>query len=234
MRPYTICHMLSSIDGRIDSGSLGSAVPAGKYERTGTELRGDAWICGRTTMQRHFAEPEPFVSSLGVLEKLSVPQGIFVAQKAASYAISVDTHGKLRWRGNDIDGDHLICIVSEAAPYDYLTMLREKRISYIVSEAGESVDLRRAVELLSEHFGVQRLLLEGGSHINGAFLREGLIDEVSLLLVPGIDGRHGIPTVFDGIDSSTQIAVPLKLKSVEQRDRDTLWIRYTVLRPKDT
>lgn len=73
MRPYTICHMLSSIDGRIDSGSLESAVPAGKYERTGTELRGDAWICGRTTMQRHFAEPEPFVSSLGVLEKLSVP-----------------------------------------------------------------------------------------------------------------------------------------------------------------
>jgi len=30
---------------------------------TGTNLEGDAWICGRTTMQLHFAEDEPFVSA---------------------------------------------------------------------------------------------------------------------------------------------------------------------------
>jgi hypothetical protein len=52
-----------------------------------------------------------------------------------------------------------------------------------------------------------------------------------LLLVPGIDGRHDIAAVFDGVASSNQTAVPLKLKSVEQREGDALWIRYEVVRP---
>ena len=54
--------------------------------------------------------------------------------------------------------------------------------------------------------------------------------KVSLLVVPGIDGRRDIPTVFDGVNPAINTAVPLKLKSVEQRANDTLWIRYTVVR----
>ena len=65
MKPYVICHMLSSIDGRIDGASLKGLAPAGEYEATGAELNGDAWICGRTTMQQHFAEPQPFPSGFG-------------------------------------------------------------------------------------------------------------------------------------------------------------------------
>jgi riboflavin biosynthesis pyrimidine reductase len=62
------------------------------------------------------------------------------------------------------------------------------------------------------------------------FLQADLVDEVSLLEVPGIDGRRDIPTVFDGVNPTRNTAVPLKLKSVEQRANDTLWIRYTVVR----
>ena len=152
-----------------------------------------------------------------------------MARHAPSYAISVDTLGKLRWQGGDLDGDHLICIVSERAPEDYLAMLREKGISYVV--AGETrVDLGRAVELLNEHFAIRTLLLEGGGHINGAFLEADLVDEVSLLIVPGIDGRPGVATVFDGLSLNRTAAVPLKLKSVEQRKSGTLWVRYEVVR----
>jgi 2,5-diamino-6-(ribosylamino)-4(3H)-pyrimidinone 5'-phosphate reductase len=108
-------------------------------------------------------------------------------------------------------------------------MLRDKGISYVVA-GQESVDLARALEQLGEHFGIRTLLLEGGGHINGGFLEAGLVDEVSLLLVPGIDGRHGMPTVFDGIHASRKHAVPLKLSSIERRDKDALWIRYEVVR----
>jgi riboflavin biosynthesis pyrimidine reductase len=125
----------------------------------------------------------------------------------------------------------IIFVVSERAPEDYLAMLRQKGISYIVS-GKSSVDLIKAVNQLGERFGIRTLLLEGGGHINGAFLQAGLVDEVSLLLVPGIDGRHDIPAVFDGISPSRNTAVPLKLKSIEQRGRDALWIRYEVVRSK--
>jgi len=165
----------------------------------------------------------------GAKRKPAGPQPPYVAGRADSYAISVDTDGKLRWSNNDLDGDHLICVVTEHAPSDYLDLLRGKNISYVVSGA-LSVDLARAVHLLREHFGIRTLLLEGGGHINGGFLEAGVVDEVSLLLLPGIDGRHDIPAVFDGVVDSNRTAIPLKLKSVEQREGGALWIRYEVLR----
>ena len=226
MRPYIICHMLSSVDGKIDGASLRDVTPNGEYEKTGAKLKGDAWICGRTTMQQHFAEKRPFVSASN---KPAGPQLVFVARPAKSYAICVDTLGKLRWRSGDLDGDHLICVVSQKAPADYVAMLREKEISYIVS-GKSSVHLASAVKQLRKHFGVCTLLLEGGGHLNGGFLQAGLVDEVSVLIVPGIDGRHDIPAVFDGLSPSAKTAVPLKLKSVERRAQDTLWLRYRVIR----
>jgi riboflavin biosynthesis pyrimidine reductase len=214
--------MLSSVDGRIDGAALSAVTGQDEYETTGAQLNGDAWICGRTTMQQHFAEDEPFVSASNTP---AGPQPVFVARQAESYAISVDTLGKLRWSGSDLNGDHLICVVSERVPEDYLAMLREKEISYIVS-GQTSIDLSKAVNQLGEHFGIRTLLLEGGGHINGAFLQADLVDELSLLVVPGIDGRHDIPAVFDGVSPSRSTAVPLKLKSVERRGNDVLWIRY--------
>jgi len=105
--------MLSSVDGKIDGVALRAVTAQGDYEAPGTKLEGDAWICGRTTMQQHFAEDEPFVS---VSNRPGGPQPVHVVRLAKSYAISVDTTGKLRWVGGDLDGDHLICIVSERAP----------------------------------------------------------------------------------------------------------------------
>jgi 2,5-diamino-6-(ribosylamino)-4(3H)-pyrimidinone 5'-phosphate reductase len=227
MRPHIICHMLSSLDGRIDGAVLEAVMSEGEYEATGANLDGDAWICGRTTMQQHFAEDEPFVS---VANRPAGAQPVHVARRADSYAISVDTLGKLRWSSGDLDGDHLVCVVSEQVPADYLAMLRDKGISYVVS-GSPAVDLVQATALLGEKFGIRRLLLEGGGHINGAFLEAGLIDEVSLLVVPGIDGRHDIPTVFDGTSARRSAATRVKLKSIEQRKNDTIWLRYDVVRP---
>src|SRR5438270_489119 len=185
--------MLSSIDGRIDGASLKGLTPAGEYEATGAQLNGDAWLCGRTTMQQHFAEPQSFRAAADIP---AGPQPVYVARRAKSYAVAVDTVGKLRWSSADIDGDHLICILSERVSAEYLAMLRDLGISYIV--AGDTaVDLVQAVNLLEEHFGIRTLLLECGGHINGAFLEAGLIDELSLLIAPGVDGRHDISAVFE-------------------------------------
>src|SRR6266404_4549487 len=111
MRPYIICHMLSSVDGKIDGAALDAVTGDGEYEATGAKLNGDAWICGRTTMQQHFAEDEPFVSASNTP---AGPRPVFVARRAKSYAISVDTLGKLRWPDGDLDGDHLPRFIPEA------------------------------------------------------------------------------------------------------------------------
>jgi len=225
--PYIICHMATTIDGKTDGAAMRKVLKSGEYEALHTKLGGQAWICGRQTMEEHFSQKEPFHPNSNVP---AGPQPVHVARRADSYAICVDTLGKLNWSSGDLAGDHLICVVSERVSSEYLATLREKHISYVV--AGESsVDLAKAVHLLGEHFGIQTLLLEGGGHINGGFLQAGLIDEVSLLLAPGVDGRHEVAGLFDGIADSHRAAFPLKLKSVERREADALWIRYSVVRP---
>lgn len=82
------------------------------------------------------------------------------------------------------------------------------------------------MEILRMEFGVERMAVLGGGHINGGFLAAGLIDEVSLLLAPGIDGRKGQTALFDGIPDMDRMPVRLSLGSVEHVANDTLWIRY--------
>ena len=228
MKPHIICHMLSSVDGKIDASSLRAIAKNNEYETIGALFGAEAWVCGRTTMHEHFAEQDPFVSNDG---RIAGPQPVYVARRAESYAVAVDTLGKLQWASDEIAGDHLICITSERVSEDYLAILRQKGISYVVA-GKEATDLVQAVDRLGEYFGIATLLLEGGGHINGAFLEAHLVDEVSLLVAPGIDGRHDIPSVFDGISSQNHIAFPLKLKSIQRRENDTVWLRYNVVRPQ--
>ena len=52
MKPYIICHMVSSVDGKIDGAALSSVMSDGEYEATGAKLKGDAWVCGRSRYAR--------------------------------------------------------------------------------------------------------------------------------------------------------------------------------------
>ena len=38
MRPYVICHMLSSVDGKIDGAALKAVTRDGEYEASGAKL----------------------------------------------------------------------------------------------------------------------------------------------------------------------------------------------------
>ncbi len=71
----------------------------------------------------------------------------------------------------------------------HLAGLRSEGVSYIF--AGETeLDLSLTLEILNRELGVKRLLLEGGGGANGAFLRAGLIDEISLVVCPAVDGER--------------------------------------------
>jgi len=74
---------------------------------------------------------------------------------------------------------------------------------------------------------VRTLMLEGGGRINGGLLDAGLVDEVSLLLVPVADGRIGAPALFD-VDVDDVTPHRLALEQVEQRSSGILWLRYRV------
>ena len=109
---------------------------------------------------------------------------------------------------------------------EYLAYLDSLHISLIV--CGEKhIDLHKAVEILYTEFGVERMAIVGGGTINAAFLHAGLLDEVSILLGPGIDGRKGMTATFDGLPVDTE-PVNLKLLTVQPYDNGAVWLRYAL------
>lgn len=223
MRPYIISHMVASIDGRIDC-SMVDKISGDEYYTALEQLGCPSLLEGRVTLEHYSAEKEPFVPTLN--KPVGKPS-IYVAVESDAYMVAIDTRGRLRWSSPEIDGTPLVCVVSEQVSEEYLEMLRKQEISWICT-GKEAIDLPQAMEVLREQFAVERLAVLGGGHINGGFLEAGLIDEVSLLLAPGIDGRSGQTALFDGIEDKNRQPVSLKLTSVEPLGNGTIWIRYKV------
>lgn len=69
--------------------------------------------------------------------------------------------------------------------------------------------------------------MEGGGHVSGAFVNAGLADEISVLLMPLVDGREAHPSSFEVGMEKWQTPAYLKLESVEKLESDVVWLRYT-------
>src|SRR5215213_3546088 len=215
-RPRVICHMMASVDGRIVvDGWPDSAEGRRQYELVHASYEPDGWICGRITM-------EPFAKGLRSEEEVAREHAgggareDFRAPGAYdSFAFGIDPSGRLAWESNDIDGDHVVAILSERVSDEYLAFLRERGVSYLLAGTPD-VDLAMALEKIGARFSVRTLMLEGGGGINGGMLRAGLVDEVSLLVAPVADGRIGTAALFD-VDADDFTPHGLVFDSVEQR-----------------
>ena len=63
MKPYIICHMMSSVDGRIDC-DMTEKIGGDEYYEVLKRLDCSSELSGRVTMQKHFAMPELFIRHL--------------------------------------------------------------------------------------------------------------------------------------------------------------------------
>lgn len=223
-RPYLICHMMMSIDGRIDCGMTVKIAGSNEYYETLHALDTPTSLSGRVTAQLEMAEPGKFKPI-----KATEPVGeecFSKKREAEGYQVVVDTNGTLLWQDDRDSRAPMIILLSENATKEYLAYLDSLSISWIVC-GKEQIDLRRAVEVLYTEFGIERMAIVGGGTINAAFLDAGLLDEVSILLGPGIDGRKGMSATFDGLPMDRE-PVNLKLMGVESYENGAVWLRYTL------
>ncbi|ALS03261.1 5-amino-6-(5-phosphoribosylamino)uracil reductase [Enterococcus silesiacus] len=233
-RPKIICHMLTSINGKISGDYMSSkyAIVGGKaYETTNDSYLSQAWLCGRVTMEKNFTHfHKPKLKEI----ETPYPRTDYVAQaNAQMYIVSADPAGKVGWIENNVQYEnrpeaHVIEILTDKASDEYVAYLRERQISYIFA-GQELIDCTLASEKLLNLFGIKTLMVSGGGYINWSFLQEGLIDEVSIVMTPVTDGRTDTNTIFERADNLPEIApVGFKLKSVDIIEEDTLWLRYSV------
>ena len=208
-RPYIICHMTTTLDGKVTGEHLGrpNHGPVSEvYYEYNRNFKADAYACGRVTMEGSFTGGwYPDLSQYPeVHHDLDLKMDFMLDDMSGFYAVAFDPHGRLGRKSNrnqHPDGDpgydnaQIIEVLTEQVDPRYLGYLEAMEIPYIF--AGETeIDVEFALFKLKNIVGIQTLLLEGGSILNGAFQRAGVIDQLSLVVDPAIGGE-GKPLCMD-------------------------------------
>ena len=223
--------MVASVDGRIWGSRWrpkANVVP-GLFERLHDRLvaeggDGGSWLCGRVTAQEFAKGTAP---QYPPSDQVFPRENWFAQRDAKAWGIFLDAGGKAVWARRDIGGDPILVILTEAVPDRHLAGLRADGVSYIFAGATE-IELAAALETLNRELGLERILLEGGGGANGALLRAGLVDELSLVVSPAIDGSSGAPTVFNSgdVDLGPAPIESMTLASHEVLEGGAVWLRY--------
>ena len=228
MRPYVICHMTTSIDGKVTGSFLGreECVPATEeYYRLNREIPAEAFACGRVTMEESFTGG--WYPDLNEFINIKMNREDFIAdQDASRYAVAFDRKGRLGWKMSKIEDEdpgygetHIVEVLCEDVDDAYLAYLQSIGVSYIFAGKSE-MNLEVALEKLQSKFFINTLLLEGGSEINGAFERAGLIDELSLVQASMIADADSKP-LFEQNSLGNYI-----LKEAKVVSESVLYLRY--------
>lgn len=225
-RPHIICHMVTSIDGKVTGDFLyrpECEKATDIYYEINRDYKAEGFICGRVTMESSFTGG--WYPELTKYQSVESKDDFIPDNLSGFYAISFDPKGKLGWKSNKIidedpgyGGAQIIEVLTEQVDGRYLTYLRSMEIPYIF--AGETeIDVELALFKLKNIMGINNLLLEGGSIVNGYFQRANVIDELSLVVAPIIADGDDKPLFMDGIASD------FKLKEIKQYD-DVIWMNY--------
>ncbi len=121
-----------------------------------------------------------------------------------------------------------VALCSRATPPEHLAFLEKIGVDRITA-GGDRVDLRAALEELNLGHGVTTVRVDAGGTLNGALLRAGLVDEVSLLIHPQLAGGETASSIFRAPDlPGFEGVIGLRLTHLEKLAGDVVWVRYEV------
>lgn len=224
MLPRVIIHNGVSVDGRMDWFD----VDLGLYYGLAGQLGAEAILSGSQTM---LAGLDAAVEDMAATGPSQSPQEDIKDERGVM--VVVDSQGQLRklhhfkvtpyWR-------ETIVLCSMATPAEYLDYLGQHGFD-IIQVGEQKVDLRAALIKLKGDYGISTIRVDSGGILNGVLLREGLIDEVSLLITPTLVGGTTPRSFFVAPDlASARNVISLRLIHVEEIGDGNVWQRYEVIR----
>jgi len=210
-----------SVDGRIDWGGPS----AEQYHGLIGVWHEDATLAGSRTMVSAGTPADAADLTLPPVEPSPGDERSILAVVDSGGAVR--TWGALRalpyWKG-------FVSFCTQSTPPEHLAYLERVGVRAIVV-GQERVDLARALEILASEFGARVVRVDSGGTLNGALLRAGLVDEVSVLVHPSLVGGESPRTMYRAPDlTSAEGVIPLRLIHLETLPDQALWLRYEVVR----
>lgn len=234
-RPYVICHMLQSIDGRIAGNffrNVATQEITSVYNQMSDKYDADAIIYGSRTANEIYIQGYITNSNQSLNVETQKKDFVFMNEKT-KWVVVVDALGTLNWNLDNLKNRRLkdrnvIEILSENVSDTYTDNLRKLGISYIFA-GREKLSMKMALEKLKNKFHIETALLQGGGIVNASFSNENLIDEISLIISPVVDGESNIPSSFEASDFVKPLLQPTSEYSIVKTEilqRSGLWINY--------
>jgi riboflavin biosynthesis pyrimidine reductase len=147
---------------------------------------------------------------------------------ASKWFVVADGRGRVDWTHTGDEETALHVLVCRATPSGYLQRLRDLGVGYFVV-GDRHVDLRTALARMREVFRADRVIADSGGTMNASLLRQGLVDVIDVVTLPGLIGGARTPSVMDG----PQLAhdeLPIRLELLDSRvEHDAVRSRYRVL-----
>lgn len=173
-------------------------------------------------------ELPPFTGSVEDLYQDFLPADV-VAQ-TRHWVILVDGQGRYRtgYKATETPGNHILRVVSRSAPAEYLAFLRAERIPYLIG-GHEHADLPGALTKMRSRLGLRAVCLLGGGTLNGVMIRQHLVDEIHVVVIPALFGGRRTPTLVDCDALTSEATLPLlELQSAETAQHGLVWLHYRV------
>lgn len=217
MLPEIIIHNSISLDG-----SLSGFMPDMKlhYKIAGS-YKPDAHLIGSETIIKG-------TEMFGGVVPDEVPEDFIPPERDnhLPWWVIVDSSGRLKGllhtcRRFEYCRD-VILLVSESTSGEYLNHLKERNYSYIVA-GNDKVDLKMAIHLLQEKYGIERILTDTGRVLGNLLINMGLVTELSILQHPLIVGEECYP-MFSDVSKNLK----LRLKKSEQFENGCILFVYTI------
>ena len=224
MLPRVILHTATSLDGRITNFPADLEL----YYSLAAQWNPDAILFGSETILAAVRE-NPALEVPPEHEELFVPpEG---TPDTRPLLVIADSRGRVRcWDAirkwpymRDV-----LALCSSATPKEYLDYLKERRIGTIIT-GDDHIDMRAALAVLCEQYGVKVLRVDSGGTLNSVLLRDGLVDEVSVLVHPCIAGGKADPTLCDPLNAGIHgLQVPLVHHHTEVMGNGIVWLQYRI------
>jgi 2,5-diamino-6-(ribosylamino)-4(3H)-pyrimidinone 5'-phosphate reductase len=229
-RPETTLFLMSSVDGKISTGSTDDldsdrdwkkidGVREGVHQYYDIEKTTDLWSLNTGRV----------MAKIGINERISVP-----AKCPVSFVL-VDRKPHLNENGIRYLCSWLkkVVIVTNNGRHPSLSLEKDLGNLHTVVYDGP-VDLPDMLSRLKRDFSVNRLTIQSGGTINADFVRLGLVDHLRLVVAPMLVGGKDTPTICDG-ESITSVrdiskVKALRLVSCKVLENSFLDLSYDVVR----
>lgn len=140
------------------------------------------------------------------------------------YWVIIDTKGNLQGFLHEVRRfefcKDVIILISKNTPENYIHYLKERDYDYHIVGKNH-INLKKALELLSKKYKIRTILTDTGRILGNHLLKQGLVNEISLLIHPIIVGDKSY-NIFNALNKKLQV----KLLKNEKLDKGYLWIVY--------